>query len=448
MNAIFWALMVIMLLVAIGALVYPLLKVSKRYSLAYKESNLKINEEKIKELDTDLKEGRIDQQLYKAARDELDMELLTDIPVEDQTNAALHYTAPARRHPAIALAISVFLSAMVLLVYLDLGMHAAADDPASFVQQRTEMQQQDKLVQEQESVEKLAEELESRLINEGGTSQEWAMLGRAHKYLGRNDLATKAFAVALESEQENAQLMLEAAEVMAINNDRIFNTESASLVRKAYSLEPENANVLWFIGVLEYQQKNYRQAIEHLKKLLPMASGEEDVMRSIVAIVAKSRVALIDAGEEMPELEQLLGVPAMTAPDRAPLDTAASDAASTSTATAYSVTVNISADARAANSFDGNDTVFVYAKALSGPRMPLAVQRLRLADLPATVVLDDSMAMMEGMQMSAFEQLEISARISRSGSAMAVSGDFIGKTAITDKLKQTQVDIVIDTAVP
>jgi cytochrome c-type biogenesis protein CcmH len=438
MNTIFWALMVIMLLLAIGLLVYPLLKVRTRDSLAYKESNLKINEDKIKELDADLAEGRIDQQFYRAARDELDKELLVDIPGESQDTAALHYTATARRHPAVALMISVFLPATVMLVYLQLGMHAAGDDPVTLGQQQADQQQINKQEQELASVEKMAAELEAKLIDEGGTSKDWVLLGRAHKYMGRNELAAKAFAVALESDTENAQLMLEAAEVTALNNGRVFTAEAVEMVRKAYSLEPDNANVLWFIGVVEYQQKNYRQAIDHLKKLLPLAGDEEDVLKSIVAVVAKSRTALIEAGEEMPELEQLLGVPAMTEAVAPEPVSAQSD----------SIRVSISSGSQASDLFDENATVFVYAKALKGPKMPLAVQRLRLADLPATVVLDDSMAMMQGMQMSAFEQLEISARISRTGSAMAESGDYIGRQEITDKSKQAEISIVIDTVVP
>lgn len=438
MNMIFWASMVVMLLVAISILVYPLLKVRDRDAIAYKESNLKINEEKIRELDVDLAEGRIDQQFYKSARDELDKELLIDIPGESQGTASLHYTATARRHPAIALMVSVFVPGFVLLVYLQLGMHAAGGDAVALGQRQMEQQQKVKQEQELASVETMAEELESRLISKGGSSQEWTMLGRAHKYLGRNALAAKAFNVALDSDPDNAQLMLEAAEVMAIENNRVFDNDSAALIRRAYDLQPENANVLWFIGVLEYQQENYRLAIEHLQKLLPMAGGEEDVLKSIVAVVAKSRTALIEAGEEMPELEQLLGVPAMTE----------TLAAAPVSAQPGSISVSISVDSNVSGRFDDNSTVFVYAKALSGPKMPLAVKRLRLADLPTTVVLDDSMAMMEGMQMSAFEQLEISARVSSTGSAMAVTGDYIGRQEITDKARQPEVAIMIDTPVP
>ena len=133
----FWAILIAMLLVAIVILVFPLLKVRDESILAYKESNLKINDEKVSELDLDLAEGRIDQAFYKSARQELDRELLIDIPEENQQTAAQHYTNVAKRHPAWALLITVFVPMLALLVYLELGMHAASED-AFLAEQKVE----------------------------------------------------------------------------------------------------------------------------------------------------------------------------------------------------------------------------------------------------------------------------------------------------------------------
>ncbi|MFV2004720.1 MAG: c-type cytochrome biogenesis protein CcmI [Gammaproteobacteria bacterium] len=443
MNLMFWALMVSMLLIAIILLVYPLLKVRQKSALAYKESNLKINDEKIKELNLDLQEGRIEQHFYKAARDELDRELLIDIPAESSQTAALHYTNSAKRHPAWALTISVFVPALVLLLYLGLGMHAASEDTVAENQQQTQQQQ----LQDEQSIEEMADKLEARIAEKGGTVEDWAMLARARKYLGQNELAAKAFAVALENDAENAQLMLENAEMIAVNNNRIFTPEARALVLKAYSLEPDNANVLWFIGVSEYQQENYRQAIDHLTKLLPLVAGEEEVMKSVVTVVAKSREQLIAAGEEMPELEELFGVTAMAkASSSANSSTSAPPKSSEVPATKLNIAVDVSAEVR--SKFDAGDSIFVYAKAKQGPRMPLAVQRLTLAELPANVTLDDSMAMVEGMNMSAFEPLVVSARVTKSGSAITQSGDYIGRLEIKDKTSKKTIKIIIDTVVP
>jgi cytochrome c-type biogenesis protein CcmH len=221
-------------------------------------------------------------------------------------------------------------------------------------------------------------------------------------------------------------------------------------VLKAYELEPESPNTLWFAGVAEYQATHYRKAIEHLQRLLPLAKGEEDVVKSVIAIVAKSREALIEAGEDVPELTELLGVDTMLAeakPDSVSVDEQQSEA--DVSVASLQVKVNVSDEVK--QKFNANDVVFIYAKAKQGPRMPLAAQRLTLGELPAMIVLDDSMAMVEGVNLSAFEQIQVSARLSKSGSAIAQSGDYIGQKNVdlsTAGSAGIALTIVIDKLVP
>ena len=444
MNITFWVLMILMLLVAIGILVYPLLKARQYSSLAYKDSNLTINDEKVKELDLDLQEGRIDQQYYKAAREELDRELLIDIPAETKETAGDHYTNAAKRHPALALMISVFVPMLALLLYLDLGMHNASDE--SFV-----ASQQQQSTDKQPSIEEMTRKLEAKIEKEGGSVKDWIMLGRSHKYLGENEQAAKAFAVALEQDTDNAQVMLELAEVLALNNNRVFSDDALALVLKAQALEPDNPNTLWFAGVAEFQRGNHHEAITHLMNLLPLTGGDVEVMKSVISVIAKSRQALVDAGEDMPALEKMIGLESMMAEARVASKAASAEAenkpVSTGSAeTRLEVLVDVSDQVK--QKFEASDIVFVYAKAKQGPRMPLAAKRITLAELPATIVLDDSMAMVEGMNMSAFDELVISARVTKTGSAIAQSGDYIGQMDVTDKSAGTKLNIVIDTVVP
>jgi len=443
MNITFWVLMILMLLVAIGLLVYPLLKARQYSTLAYKDSNLTINDEKIQELDLDLQEGRIDQQYYKAAREELDRELLIDIPAESKETACDHYTNVAKRHPALALMISVFVPMLALLLYLDLGMHNASDE--AFV--ASQQQSTDK----QPSIEEMTRKLEAKIEKEGGSVKDWIMLGRSHKYLGENEQAAKAFAVALEQDVDNAQVMLELAEVLALNNNRVFSDEARVLVLKAQELEPDNPNTLWFAGVAEFQRGDHHQAITHLMHLLPLTGGDVEVMKSVISVIAKSRQALVDAGEEMPELEKMIGLESMMAEARTASKVASAEAKNKQAFTGAAETrleILVDVSDQVKQKFDANDIVFVYAKAKQGPRMPLAAKRLTLAELPMSIILDDSMAMVEGMNMSAFDELVISARVTKTGSAIAQSGDFIGQMEVTDKSENTKLNIVIDTVVP
>jgi cytochrome c-type biogenesis protein CcmH len=423
MNILFWALLLLMLLVAVVIVIYPLLRVRQMTTIAYKDSNLGLYDDKIAELEADLGEGRIDHEHYQSARQEIDRELLQDIPEESRDTASLHYAAQLKRHPGLAVLISVFLPMLALLVYMQLGMHAS-----------TGMQHTSQQAQTQQaaapSVEEMTRQLAERIEQQGGSQEEWAMLGRAYKHIGQYVLSAEAFDQAVKL-NPNAQLMLEQSESIALANDQRFTPEATALVMRALEMEPDNVNVLWFAGVAEFQAGNYRNSIEHLSRLTAEARQDPDIDRSIRMYIDKARNELIAAGEDVPSTDEIMGTSAT--------------ASATSSGASIQVKVDISDEVR--SRFSPGDAVFIYAKAAAGPKMPLAVQRLTLEQLPTTITLDDSMAMMEGMNMSAFGSVVVSARVTTSGSAIAQAGDYIGEFKVEDVAEAEMVEIEIDTRV-
>jgi cytochrome c-type biogenesis protein CcmH len=204
---------------------------------------------------------------------------------------------------------------------------------------------------------------------------------------------------------------------------------------RALEMEPNNVNVLWFAGVAEFQAGNYRNSIEHLSRLSAQAQQDQEINRSLRLYIDKARNQLIAAGEAVPTTDEILGTSA-----------ASSKTAAAAGGASVQVKVDINDDVR--SRFSEGDSVFVYAKAAAGPKMPLAVQRLTLAQLPTTVTLDDSMAMMEGMNMSTFGSVIVSARVTTTGSAIAKAGDYIGQLKVDDVSQQTeQVEVQINTLV-
>jgi len=88
------------------------------------------------------------------------------------------------------------------------------------------------------------------------------------------------------------------------------------------------------------------------------------------------------------------------------------------------------------------DTVFVFARAVAGPKMPLALMRVQVKDLPVKFNLDDSMAMSPQMKLSSFAEVVIVARVSKSGTAITQPGDLEGVSApVKLGARNVQVDI-------
>ncbi len=440
-----------MLLLAIAIVVYPLLRVRESSRIAYKDSNLSIHADKLKELELDLEEGRIELEHYKTARNELDRELLTDVPEESVENASEHYTNQARRQPALAILITVFIPLVSFLVYLELGMHAASTEEFMAQQQRPAATTQ----AAQMSVPEMAEKLLKHVQENGGGVQEWSMLGRSYKFMNRYEDASLAFAEALELDGTNAGLMLERAEVIALLNNRQFVPEARELVMKALTIEPDDANVLWFAGVAEYQAGNYRHAIDLLGRLAKTeAINDASVKQSVLSFISQAREKLVASGEmaadeKVPELDALLALESEETPVVAGVQAAAVESKAEKPAAGEGavimVQVDISEDVK--QRFNGSADVFVYAKAKNGPRFPLAVKRMKLVQFPATVMLDDSMAMIEGMNLSAFGHVIVSARVTTSGSAIAQAGDYIGTTEVADVASTGKIKVTVSEAI-
>ena len=113
--------------------------------------------------------------------------------------------------------------------------------------------------------------------------------------------------------------------------------------------------------------------------------------------------------------------------------------------TKNSVELSVSLDPALQNNLDPEHTLFVYARAAKGPRMPLAIVRLKAGELPLKTQLDASMAMMPQMSLTKFQQVIFLARVSASGNAMPQPGDLIGETGVLEWQKLDKpVSIIIN----
>src|SRR5690349_6071866 len=118
------------------------------------------------------------------------------------------------------------------------------------------------------------------------------------------------------------------------------------------------------------------------------------------------------------------------------------------TSAAPRLTVNVTLDPKLKDKLDANATLFVFARAASGPPMPLAIQRLKAGQLPVTVTLDDSMSMMPAMRLSKFAQVVVGARVSKSGNAMPQSGDLQTLSSPIASSRGEPIALEIDQVVP
>jgi cytochrome c-type biogenesis protein CcmH len=385
-----------MALVAILLVSLPLLrKRSRAMVLPHDAANVSIYQNQLAEIQADLDIGTLSQEQFEHARNELERRLLQDVSPTAVTPAARN-----ARWPGIVAAAAIPLVAAVL--YWQLGNPhaiAVAKNPA--------------LAQTQQ-VEDMLPKLEKHLAEQPTDATGWKMLGKAYMALDRYPDAVRAFDKLAQLTPEDAQSLADYADALAMAQGQTLQGKPRQLLAAALQFDPNNVKALYLSGFAAVESGDAKQASTHWNKLLQLLpANSED------AVAVRQRLA---------ELGQPVTPSAL-----------AGDAAS------ISGTVRLSAELKV--KVQPGDTLFVFARAAQGPRMPLAILKLEAKDLPASFSLDDSMAMSPQMKLSNFPEVVIGARISRSGNAMPQPGDLEG-TSEPVKLGAKGVAVAINRVVP
>lgn len=272
----------------------------------------------------------------------------------------------------------------------------------------------------------------AKLKESPDNAEGWALLGRAYQSMGKFGESRDALKKAWELMPENHDLTVEYAQSLALSNEgRRIAGESRQLIEGVLKADPDHQRALWLIGISDYQAGDYNAAITAWNHLLPALPADSDIAESVRAQIA--------------DAQQLGGTVAVAATPSAPVATEPTQAASSE---GPKLTVRVSLAANLVDRLDPSATLFVYARAESGPPMPLAIKRGTASELPLTVVLDDSMGMMPSMKLSMFPKVVIGARITKSGDASAQSGDLQVMTGAIDVNRKEAIDLVIDSVVP
>jgi cytochrome c-type biogenesis protein CcmH len=296
--------------------------------------------------------------------------------------------------------------------YLALGNYqllSQADQPATANQPAPELEQ----------IKNMVGGLAERLKEQPDDALGWTMLGRSYKYLQQYPKAVEAFEHAYKLIGDKPEIMLLYADALAFANNEQMAGKPAELVFKALAMEPNNVTGLWLGGMAKAQTGDFAAAMGLWKKLEAQLPPGSEAQQEIQGLLVKLAAQIPEGAAAQTEAKP--AQPAATLPPSLAV---------------VSIDVQVSLAPELQKSASPKDTVFIYAQALSGPKMPLAIVRKQVSELPLTVTLTDAMAMMPTMKLSNFEQVKLLARISKSGDAMQQPGDLIGvieQVALTDK---------------
>lgn len=395
-----------MMLVALTIILLPVWRKQELAIVDLDQFNIDIARQRLDELKAQLKDGVLNQAQFDAQYEELEQALSYDLSI-DQLN---QQSSGQGRWVGVIILIAV--PVLSVLLYLLLG------SPIALNEQFVNSQQQAQSNQIQ--IDKMVAGLEQRLQQKPDDAEGWMMLGRSYKFLQRYDKAVAAFKQAYKLLGDNPAVLLNYADSLAMAQGGQLAGTPEQLIFKALQLAPEDSTALWLAGMAKAEAGEFEAALQHwykLEALLPQDSKPYQELQALIRQVLQQK----------PELAAL---PRANKP--------VPSASAVSIAVSVDLTDKLKANAKP------EDVVFVYAQPLTGRKMPLAIVRKTVADLPLQVRLDDSMAMMPTMKLSNFKQVRVLARISKSGSAIPQTGDLLGVVEPVTLAADQTVDIIID----
>ncbi len=421
----------------------PLLRASPRgvpdqAGDAARRANLKVLREQLATLDAEHEGGAIDAQQYQLARAEVERRALEE---EQDTVGPAH----AQRAGKTAIALGAFVPLFAFMMYGLLGTpevmlprppsQAASGAPSGEVTAG----------QIDEMITKLATRLENQATPQPGDDKSWTMLGRSYAVLQRFPEANRAFTRALALSPDNAQLMADQADVLAMLQNQRVSGEPAKLVQRALKIDPQNLKALALAGSAAFEQKDFAGALNYWTQAKQIAEPGSEFAAGLERSIQQAQSVGGQGPAAAAPAAELTQAPAAKAALSAAAAVGEAKPATGGSAGKISGVVQL-AGPLAGKAAPG-DTLFVFARAAQGPRMPLAILKVRAGDLPLTFTLDDSTAMTPEMKLSKFPSVVVGARISRSGDAMARSGDLVGQLGPIET-GSTKLVIMIDTVQP
>lgn len=400
----FWIAAGALLLVALAFLLLPILRGRRAQAEEDRTAlNVALYEERLAELTSQHSAGTLTAEQLEAGRADAARELLEDTENSDQPRIA----KLGRSVPLIA-------AVLVPLMGYGLYMYWGASDKVQMARQFSEQPR---------TVEEMTAHLEQAVQEQPDSAEAWYFLGRTYMNQERPADAAKAFGRVVEIAGRQPELLGQLAQALYFAGDRQWSDKLQALTDEALQGDPQEVTSLGLLGIAAFEEARYQDAVRFWEQLVA-ALPEEDPSREAIRGGIERARQQIEGGSSTTEQAS-----------------ATSEKADTAGAT---LQIQVALDPKVAESVSPQDTVFVFARAVAGPPVPLAAKRLTIADLPATVTLGDADAMVPSMKISSVEQVTVMARVSRSGDA--TKGEWMGQSEALDTASDNAIDLVIDRA--
>jgi cytochrome c-type biogenesis protein CcmH len=430
---------VLLLAVGVSFLLWPLLRGRTR-AAGRDRAIVSLYRDQLRELNADHAAGTVSGEQFETGRRELERRLLEEIGQPAPASGVLG------RGRLTAGAIAVFVLVVPVGLYLALGTPTAITGVTSEPQTAGAQGQAaggDEAAHPitPEQVQAMIDKLAARLQQSPQDGEGWAMLARSYSFVRKFPEAVKAYEKATELLPNDSHLLADYADALAMTQERRLAGAPMKLVQRALAIDPQDVKALALAGSEAFDRRDYNAAVSYWERAVKAKPPDAQFAQQLEAGIQEARK--LGGGAVPPPTEAA----ALQPPESTSRASEAVSRQSSAAPVGASVKGRVQLAAGLAGKAAPTDTLFVFARATQGPRMPVALLKRQVKDLPLEFALDDSMAMMPSMKLSNFSSVIIGARVSKAGDAMPASGDLQGFSAPV-KVGSAGVDVKIDQVVP
>lgn len=415
MTLTFWFIAAAMTIVVLGVLLYPLLKKTVGSGVE-REKTLPVYRQQFSELEQDRSSGLLTDEQYRTARQELERRLLEETSAASEPASAISGQLVNVKFVALALVMLVPSASGVL--YWTLGNPMAMTHPAA-----SSMAAQGRAADERQMMEglnTLMERLKKKLEQNPNDASGWAMLARSYMAMERYAEAVPTFEKAFKLNPNDADMLADYADVLGLHQGRKLEGRPETLIEKALKVDPNHVKALMLAGTVAYNRKDFALAVKDWERARANVPPDADS-----EFTEQITAAITDAKQRMGGAPMMAATNVPRASGAMPADHPPVKKAGAKAGASRAITGKVVLGPNMAGK-SLPDTLFVFAKDVAGPPMPVSIVRASKNDLPFTFRLDDSTSPMPSRKLSDIETVVIVARLSKSGQAMPGSGDLEG----------------------
>lgn len=449
---VFGLIVAVLIALAIFWLAPTLLREHHLAELDRRAQNVDIARERMDEIAAEHASGAMTDEIYEQSKSELEASLLDDVETQDSaTEQSSTTSSKYGKFALIIIAVLVPISTLAMYQYLGSPQYLEYQG-ASAGQSVTAHGSGGQQAAPPATMEELIERLKQRLEQNPEDGEGWFLLARTYMAEERYTEALQALRKTHAIFGDHPAILLGLADAMAMTKQGNLTGEASELIDRALEMEPGNSTGLWLGGMAAQQNGKFQLAVDRWAMLIPMIEEDAKSQMQLKELIDNAvneaqengievKVSMVKVPTELPTINN----PDSIKVDAEPVQN--SKAAPVAEAGAPAIKAWVSLDQSIAANALPTDTVFVFAKAVAGPPMPLAAFKTTVAELPMEVTLDDSMAMMPQMKISSFEEVAVSARVSKSGQPRESAGDLVSAAVPVKVSGMVGIELTINNVV-